>query len=606
MSFTSSPERAAAEAVGHGEVPALIDRGALAAAVDDFCATVTGDFAVEDILRQLAQAVVRVLDIDGAGVVIHRGGQLLRFVFATEGPVTELERLQELLQDGPCRDSQSLEQTINIADLAVEGSWPQYQDRASELGLSAVTAIPLRARGQSWGVLDMYRLRAQRLSSEELAAAQTLANLATSYMVVTADRDAARHAQDELAQRAMHDPLTGLPVRWVFLEQVAHALTRLTRRPGHLAVLFIDLDGLKYVNDTYGHLAGDRLISASVRRVHAAVRPSDIVARIGGDEFVVLLEEVNGVEDAAGIAQRIVDELAAPYRPDGEVLQPSASIGVAVTADPHQTPDTLIAHADAAMYVAKHTGRGRFEIFDEDRYATDRAATLARDQLSAQLRAGIASGQVEVHYQPILALADEPSGAQGPGVYAVEALARWRHPSRGLLAAAEFIPAAERAGLLTELDSWVLDEACRQLATWDRRLGPGSPQRVFVNISAAEMAGSDLAARAGAALGKAGLTGGRLTIEVTETGLFTNPHAADVTIKALRELGCHLAIDDFGAGYSSLSRLEQVPAAVLKIDGSFARDLHTSAVAAAVVSAVLVLGRSLGLTVIAEGVEDSA
>jgi GAF domain-containing protein len=239
----------------------VIDKDALTAALDEFAATVTGDFAVEDILRQLAQAALQVLDIDGAGVMIPHGHQLLRFVFATGGLVTVLEQLQETLQEGPCRESQSVEHVINIADLAVEGAWPAYQARAAELGLQAVTAIPLRARGQAWGVLDMYRSRAERLNVEELSAARTLANLATSYLVVTADRDAARRAQDQLAHRAMHDPLTGLPVRWVFIEQVAHALTRLTRSPGYVGVLFLDLDGLKYVNDTYGHRAGDQLIT---------------------------------------------------------------------------------------------------------------------------------------------------------------------------------------------------------------------------------------------------------------------------------------------------------------------------------------------------------
>jgi GAF domain-containing protein len=242
----------------------VVDWVALAAVVDEFAATVQGEFAVEDILRQLAQSAGRVLDVDGAGVMVPVDGSLLRFVFATDGPAGELDVLQELLQQGPCRDSCARGQVLNLADLAVEGAWPQFQARATALGIRSVAAVPLLARGQAWGVLDVYRRRAQRLDVEELAAVRTLANLATSYLLVTRDRDAARRAQEQFAHHAMHDPLTGVPVRWVFLEQLAHALVRLQRDGGQVAVLFLDLDGLKYVNDTYGHSAGDRLLTTCV------------------------------------------------------------------------------------------------------------------------------------------------------------------------------------------------------------------------------------------------------------------------------------------------------------------------------------------------------
>lgn len=456
---------------------AVVDRVALAVVVDEFAATVQGEFAVEDILRQLAQSAGRVLEVDGAWVMVPVDGALLRFVFATDEPSGELDALQELLQQGPCRDSRTQGQIVNLVDLAVEGAWPQFQARAAALGIQAVAAIPLLARGQAWGVLDLYRRRAQRLDAEELAAARALANLATSYLLVTADRDAARRAQEQLAHHAMHDPLTGVPVRWVFLEQLAHALVRLQRDGGQVAVLFLDLDGLKYVNDTYGHFAGDRLLTTCVQRLREAVRPSDIVGRIGGDEFVVLLEQVGCPDEAAGIAQRVLDRLAEPYQVNGQVLQPSASIGLAVTADPRETPDTLIAHADAAMCSAKRAGRGRLELFDPRGYAADRAAALTRDELGTALHAAVHNlrhggserGELEVHYQPIIALGR--AGGQGRVLYGVEALLRWRHPVRGLLAASEFLPATERAGLLVQLDDWVLQQTCRSslpgTARWD-------------------------------------------------------------------------------------------------------------------------------------------
>ena len=590
----------------------MVDETALAAAVDEFTATVAGDFSVEDILQQLAQAATRVLDLDGAGVMAPAEGVLVRFVFATSGPAETLDRLQEELQRGPCTDAAASGQVINVADLAVSGNWPAFQRTAVRVGIHAVATIPLRARGRTLGVLDMYRLRPVALDRVELAAAQRLANLATSYLVVTADRDAARAAQAELAHRAAHDPLTGLPVRWVFLEQVAHALARLSRHRGsHVGVLFLDIDGLKYVNDTYGHPAGDTLILTCVARVRAALRPSDLMARIGGDEFVILLEDITGAEDASRVAQRVLDELATPYRPDGEVIQPSASIGIAVTDSPRSTSDELIAHADTAMYAAKHAGRRAFRVFDQSAYAEERARATSRAERTASLQQGLRTGQIEVHYQPIVDLASPGLGAVPPlhdsyrGVWAVEALARWRHPGLGLLTAAHFVPLAEANGLVVELGALVLRRACAQLAEWDVELGRGSPARLFVKLSATELEEHELVGVVADALEGAGLAPERLTLEITETELFTEPVVVARAIAGLRRLGCELAIDDFGTGYSSLSRLVEIPAATLKVDQSFTQALSTRAEANAVVSSVLLLGQRLHRTVVMEGVEDA-
>ncbi|NHC46672.1 EAL domain-containing protein [Motilibacter sp. K478] len=594
----------------------MVDEAALAAAVDEFTATVAGEFEAEDILCQLAQAAIRVLDVDGAGVMAPAGGPLVRFVFATSGEAEGLERLQESLQDGPCTDAAASGQWINISDLSVEGDWPEFQAAAVQVGLRAVTTLPMRARGRTVGVLDLYRLRPVKLDEKELTAAQRLANLATSYLLVTADRDAARAAQAKLAHRAAHDPLTGLPVRWVFLEQVAHALTRLQRNPDQqVAVLFLDIDGLKYVNDTYGHLAGDHLITTCVGRVRAALRPSDLMARIGGDEFVILLEDIGGPADAAAVAQRILDELSAPYRPDGELIEPSASIGVAVTDAAGRTPDELIAHADTAMYAAKQAGRRCYRVFEPSAYAAERARVSSRQELTSALRNGLRRGQLEVHYQPILDLdALEKRAAHAlPGgspagreVWAVEALARWRHPAQGLLSAGEFVPLAEANGLIVELGSLVLRQACRQMVAWDRDLGDAAPARLFLNLSASELAQRGLVDTVSAVLAETGLAPGRLTLEITETQLFTEPVIAARAVEELRRLGCELAIDDFGTGYSSLSRLVEIPAGTLKVDQSFTRGLTVRADAAAVVSSVLLLGHSLQRTVVVEGVEDAA
>ena len=589
----------------------MVDEAALAAAVDEFSKTVVGEFAVEDILQQLAQIATRVLDVDSAGVMAPADGTLVRFVFATSGPAEQLDRLQESLQDGPCTTASASGQVVNVADLALDGGWPQFQATAVQVGVRAVTTIPLRARGSRLGVLDLYRARPVALGPDELAAAQRLANLATSYLVVTADRDAARAAQAELAHRAAHDPLTGLPVRWVFLEQVAHAVARLRRHPAsRVAVLFLDIDGLKHVNDTYGHLAGDQLITTCVARARAALRPSDLMARIGGDEFVVLLEDITGTADATLVAQRVLTGLAVPYRLDGEVVEPSASIGIATTDSADSTSDELIAHADTAMYAAKHAGRRGYRVFDPTAYAADRARAGSRAELSSALRAALRGDEIEVHYQPIVdltAAAGDGSAGVGPdGVWAVEALARWRHPRLGLLTAGAFVPLAEADGLVVELGALVLRRACRQLAAWDDELGPAAPPRLFVNLSASELAQRGLVDLVGDALQQAGVDPGRLTLEITETQLFTEPAVAAKAVQGLRSLGCQLAIDDFGTGYSSLSRVVELPTATLKVDQSFTLALTSRPEAEAVVASVLLLGHRLRRTVVVEGVEDAA
>ena len=601
----------------------MVEDQVLTEVMTAFAATVAGDFTPEDVLRQLVHGAVRVLDVDGAGIMVPHQEDLLRFAFAA-GPsataVATLERLQEELQDGPCGDSRRDRRVINIADLAVEGYWPTYQDGALRAGLRAVTAVPLHARGRNWGVLDLYRSAPRRFDARELAAAQTLAQVATSYLVVTADRDAARQAQQELAHRAMHDPLTGLPVRWVLLEQLTHALARLARHPGHVGVLFADLDGLKYVNDTFGHEAGDALLRTCAERIRAAVRPSDVVARVGGDEFVVLLEDLTGPDDGTVVAGRILAELAQPYRPDGQLLRPSASLGLALTDDRSISPAALMAHADSAMYRAKRAGRGRYELFDPTRYAADRADASVREETSTALRAALHAGELTLHYQPILALdaAVDPgpdlgppgAGAEEPGpdrrlaVHAVEALVRWQHPTRGLLTAGHVVPDAERAGLLPELGAWVLGTACRQLAEWDRALGDLAPPRLFLNISADELTDPRLPVHLAAVLRSTGLAPARLTLEITETGLIADAATVARSLTALELLGCELAIDDVGTGYSSLSRLVDLPAGTWKIDGSFTADLLDRPAAAAVVSAVLQLGRELERVVVVEGVED--
>ncbi|GAB3682218.1 hypothetical protein GCM10028814_19350 [Angustibacter aerolatus] len=592
-----------------------VDTAALSSCIEEFARTVTGEFDAPDILRQLVLSATQVLQVDGGGVMApsDAGTELLRMVFAVSGPLGELDELQEVLDQGPCRHAFEVEQVVNLADVRTEGNWPQYMAAADELGVRAVACVPLLARGRRWGVLDLYRYASTPLSEEELAAAATLASLATSYLVVADDRDRARRAQHALTERAMHDTLTGLPVRWVFLEQLDHALTRLHRADGLLGVLFCDLDGLKYVNDTYGHLAGDRLIRTAVDRVRAALRPADVLARIGGDEFVVLLEDLATADAAAVVAQRVLQEVAAPWQLDGHDQRLSMSIGVAVTDDPAAAGDALISHADAAMYRAKRAGPGRAEVFDSKVYAADRAASEARERFADDLRDALDAGQLEVHYQPVVHLTEHDPGGPAwgdPGlphgghpVHAVEALLRWRHPTRGLLVADDFIATAARSGLLPQLGRWVLRSALDQLRDWQRELGARAPGHVLVNVSAGELLAPGFVAEVQDALTAGRTRPGRLTVEVTESDLFADVDAALQAVNAVRQLGCQVALDDFGVGHSSLSRLLELPADVLKVDRAFIRTVPGDPGAEAVLAAVLALGRDLARTVVVEGVE---
>lgn len=593
----------------HGAVATRVDPSAMLSLLDEFSATVTEEFSVHDILAELAEGITGLLGLAGAGVSTpSRSGELLLLAYATQSPVEQLDRVQEAFQSGPCTDAQASGRVVAVADLAVDGAWPAYQEKAARLGLRSVTAIPLVARGERLGVLTLYRAEPVALSAGELAAARTFANLAASYLVVALDRELAAQAQGELEHLAAHDPLTGLPTRRVFFDQLDDALRSGRKNRSRVGVLFIDVDGLKRVNDTYGHALGDLLLITCVERIRAALRPEDLLARLAGDEFVVVLEDVASADVACTVAQRICDSLALPLLSDGHVLQPSASIGIAVSDDPTTTSDLLVSQADAAMYRAKRRRKGTFQLFDPIVHASEQAEAISYEQLSSELETAIREDQLEVHYQPILELIDPRAAASGgyvdPGtLYAVEALVRWRHPRHGLLSAGAFIGAAVRSGLIVELGAWVLRTACRQLVTWDALLGRRAPRRLFVNVSPAELSHPGLLERITHDLTAAGLSGDRLTLEITENGPLDSSTFPAEVIDGLRRLGCHLAIDDFGTGHSTLGRVVEIPASVLKIDQSFSSALPGSLESAAVISASLLLGHNLRRTVVVEGVE---
>ncbi|MGY1828914.1 putative bifunctional diguanylate cyclase/phosphodiesterase [Geodermatophilus sp. SYSU D01180] len=394
----------------------------------------------------------------------------------------------------------------------------------------------------------------------------------------------------ELARMALHDPLTGLANRALMQDRLEHALA--DRRARRHAVLLLDLDDFKAVNDVAGHEAGDAVLVAVARRLEASVRPADTVARLGGDEFVVLMEDVEGRRDVVTVAERLLGALRRPVGWGGEEFTVGGSVGVTFTdAADRRGMDDLLRDADLAMYVAKSGGKNRVRVFERGM----REEVAAQDELVRDLRAAVGSGELRVLYQPQV---DLRSGA----VTGVEALARWQSHTRGLVEPAGFIPVAEASGVIDAIDDWVIGQACAQLRAWDDAGLP--PLRVAVNVSPRRLATGDLAVSIAAAARDAGVDPGRLEIEVPEA-VAAGPDAA-AGIREVRALGVHVAIDDFGTGASSLSRLQDLPLDRLKIDPSSVALLAAGAAAGSVADAVIALGNSLGLQVVAEGVEQPA
>ncbi len=388
-----------------------------------------------------------------------------------------------------------------------------------------------------------------------------------------------------LAHQANHDPLTGLPNRTLL---AGHVAERFVRGQTGLACLFLDLDDFKVVNDSLGHAAGDGLLVEVANRLRAVVRPGDLVARFGGDEFVVVCEDVDE-DDAVTLAERIGTVLAEPVRLGGVDVRPHASVGVTVQADEHGCAEDLIRDCDIAMYQAKNGGRGRITVLDQQ------ARAEARDKLRlvADLRDAIERRDITLLYQPIFGTADGLSTA-------VESLARWEHAERGPISPVMFVPLAEESGLIGPLGALVLDETCRQLVEWDRLLGRDGPCRANVNVSALQL-DDNLRDLVFEALERHRLHPSRLSIEITESALMKDPAAARAVLQQLRDLGVELAIDDFGTGYSSLAYLRHLPVDCLKVDRSFVAELaegHTE-----ITAAVIALAGSLGLSTVAEGVE---
>jgi diguanylate cyclase (GGDEF)-like protein len=470
---------------------------------------------------------------------------------------------------------------IDIADPDAEESEVRYLISISQRSMAM---IPLVAAGRTIGLIELTSARPAAFGDRSIELATMLAGEAAMAL------ENAR-LYDEIRHQALHDGLTGLANRVLFRDRVEHAVERCRRNGGQVAILFIDLDDFKILNDTHGHARGDEVLIASADRVAAALRPSDTAARLGGDEFAVLIEDVVDEADALAVAMRLAEALRLPLPLGHSTLHVAASIGVALGGTGGETTEDLLRNADVAMYAAKQSSRGGAEVF---RPAL-REVAAERSARAALLRGVEERDELRLDYQPIVDLADG-------SILGLEALVRWQPPSGAILMPGEWIDLAEESGDIVPIGRWILREACRQARDWQIRLG--RPElRISVNLSARQFREHDIVATVRSILAETGMPAGTLMLEITESSLMRRTQSTIARLDALRALGCHLAIDDFGTGYSSLSYLERFPIDILKIDRSFVSDAREGG--SAIARAIVDLGRTLNLEVIAEGIEQA-
>jgi diguanylate cyclase (GGDEF)-like protein/PAS domain S-box-containing protein len=469
-----------------------------------------------------------------------------------------------------------------VEDIAGEHRF-QAGDLLREHEVASGMTVIVQGRGRPYGVVGAYSRRRRAFTPEDVTFLQSVAN-------VLADAIDRVRTEEETRRRGLHDPLTGLPNRTLVLDRIAHALARADRSEGSVAVLFLDVDNFKVVNDSLGHRAGDNLLRQLAERLSDAVRPADTVGRFGGDEFVVLCEDVTDEPMALRIAGRLARVFAEPFSLEGDdVHLASASIGVVLRDGAQDDPEELLRDADAAMYRAKERGRSRVELFDTGM----RARAIGRLQTEGDLRRALERDELRVAYQPIVALGDGR-------IRGFEALVRWEHPERGLLSPAQFIPVAEESGMIVALGRFVLEEACRQSAQWSALYGPVP---IHVNLSARQVADPNLVDSVSHVLRASGIAPANLVLELTESSLLERVHSPGETLARLKALGISLILDDFGTGYSSLSYLQHFPLSGLKIDRSFVAALGGPNSDGAIVDAILQMARALDLDVVAEGLE---
>lgn len=559
--------------------------------LSEFARTMVTDFPIQAILDHLVVRIVDVLPITAAGVSLIEPGALPRFVAASNADALRFEQLQTEMGEGPCLMAFRTGEPSFVPDLRSQSEFPLFVPAALKAGVAAVFAFPLRHDDGQVGALDLYRDVAGPLSDRSQVVAQTLADVVAAYILNARARDDVTQAANWYRERSLHDALTGLPNRVLLQEHIERASARARRSHHSAAILFVDLDKFKQVNDTYGHRTGDELLIAVARRLERVVRPGDTFARVSGDEFVYLCEDLSSPSDVDVLVDRVDDAFDRPFELPTMRLSVSASIGIAYSGPGEEITDNLIVDADMAMYQAKRRGGATHQVLDL-RAAKD---TNDRNRLERDLRAALKESDFELAYQPIVRTAD----GQLEGV---EALLRWTHPERGPVPALVAIAAAEQCGLISELGEWVLERSCRDWVKWsvahpERRLD------LSVNVSARQLMIPEFPALIERVLHATGMDATALVVEVTESVLVEEHSRALFTLQDLKSLGVRLALDDFGTGYCSLTYLRRFPIDIVKIDQSFVAAIGTDPASSAIVESVAHLAHALDMSVTAEGVE---
>ncbi len=553
--------------------------------------TLVTDFPTQAILDHLVVRIADILPVDAAGVTLISPGKAPRYVAASDESALRFERLQTELDEGPCLAAFTTGEMVAVADLSTDERFPAFASRALADGLAAVFTFPLRQPDRCIGALDLYRMTTGPMDDEALAAAETLADVAAAYLHNAETRAALEESSARARHSSLHDGLTGLANRTLLIERLDEAITRCRRSERIVGVLFADLDQFKLVNDTYGHHVGDELLVAVGERLSQLLRPGDTLARLAGDEFVVLCEDVEDASHVELLAADIGAALAGVFVLASTDVELSASVGIAFAGRGADVAEQVLADADAAMYQAKREGGARYGVVDgrKQREARHRA-TLYRD-----LRGALGRGELHAEYQPIVAIADGR-------VTGVEALLRWRHPSEGVIAPELVVSLAEQSGIGVEIGHFMLAQSCNDLRhTLDPDGGRGLG--ISVNVAQSQLVSEGFAETVAALLAATGTDPGLVTLEVTEGTFIGDDERCDTALADLKRLGVQIALDDFGTGYCGLGYLMRLPIDVVKIDQVFVADLGHELASRLITSAVVGLAHGLEMAVVAEGVE---
>ena len=556
----------------------------------EFARTMLTDFPVQGILDRLVKRIVDVMPVTGAGVTLISAELAPRYIAASSESALRFEELQTELGEGPCLAAYHTGEAISVPDLRSMEWFPAFSPRALEAGLEAVFAFPLHHADLQLGALDLYRDEAGPLSPDSMVAAQTLADVASAYLISAQARADLQTSSDQARDAALHDSLTGLPNRVLMLQRLEHARRRGRRSRKTSAVFFLDLDRFKVVNDTYGHHVGNELLVAVAERLTGVLRPGDSLARLASDEFVILCEDLDDSDQASAIAVRFDAALASPFVLSEVELKMTASIGIAFTSRGAESPEELLHDADLAMYRTKRRRGGELRGIDlSELYLVE-----DQERLEHALPGAARRGELHLAYQPIVAAADGR-------LTGVEALLRWSLPSRGSVQPTVVIALAEQSGQIVDIGRWVLEQAWADRHRWQS--DQADQLAVSVNVSAHQLMSAGFADTVAAVLDSESTDPGLLTLEVTESVFVRDGEQALFVLNDLKDIGVKLALDDFGTGYSSLGYLRRFPVDTVKVDREFVSNLGHDPASHTIVTAVIQLAHGLGMTVVSEGVE---